>query len=138
MGHFSSIQVLQYGTAWHPDRLSESTSAELFPQAHVNIVLNCLSDHSGVEKCFTIRGEVFNPSTLTESTTLIRKCPVNHDTTFSITQRPRYVTIDDAVCFQEMMNAGSHHTSPSNPVECSKITLEFSDSAGLLKSPIKA
>ncbi|KAL2291479.1 hypothetical protein FJTKL_12871 [Diaporthe vaccinii] len=106
---FSSIQVLQYGTTWHPDCPAEPVPAQLFPQAHVNIVLTCLPDDSQAQKCFTVR--------------------VNQDTNVSVTGKPRYVEVDDAICFQEIIKAGSQGSSPSDPVECSKITLEFSDSA---------
>ncbi|KAG6355043.1 hypothetical protein INS49_004124 [Diaporthe citri] len=109
VGRLSSIQVLQYGTTWHPDRLVEPAPAQFLPQAHVNMVLNCLSDDPQAQKCFTVR--------------------VNQDTNVSVMESPRYVAIEDAICFQEIINAGSQGSSPSDPVECSKITLEFSDSA---------
>lgn len=37
--------------------LVEPAPAQLFPQAHINIVLNCLPDDGQAQKCFTIRGK---------------------------------------------------------------------------------
>lgn len=63
---------------------------------------------------------------------------VKQDTNVSVMEKPRYVAIDDAICFQETINAGSQRSTPSDLLECSKITLEFSDSLGLSKILIKA
>lgn len=64
---------------------------------------------------------------------LMRTLSVKQDTRVSVMEKPRYVAIDDAICFQETINAGSQRSTPSDPVKCSKITLEFSDSSGLSK-----
>lgn len=64
---------------------------------------------------------------------LTRALPVKQDTNVSVMENPRYVAIDDAICFQETIDAGSQRLSPSDQVKCSKITMEFSDSAGLPK-----
>lgn len=71
-----------------------------------------------------------------ERISLIQTCQVNKDTNVSLNEKPRYVTIENAICFQETVKLNPQGSTSTGSLECSKITLEFSDSAGLLKSPI--
>lgn len=61
VGRFSSTQVLQYATTSHPQRLMKPMPAQLLPQTHVNIVLQCAPVAGQAQKCFTIRGNKLNP-----------------------------------------------------------------------------
>ena len=130
--HFSSMQVLQYGSTWRTDRVLETKLSQVFPQAYLNIVLNCVSNNNQTQKCFTIRGMPLNTMTSTQAFPLTKARPVNQDTNVSLlTGRPRYVTIEHALCFQEIMEAGLQDSLSTDSLQCSTTTLEFSDSKGM-------